>query len=159
LLLNQYCNFTELIAPTRKNQPKMLNLSQLEFLDKHIVIVEDDMPSVKYYETVLKYTGAKITVLRNGKEFIDFIESGIPAPDFIIMDYLIPYINGAECIRRLRKTNKTTPVVMITAYYSEQTKNESFVAGCNDYVLKPVFPEKLVVLLEQYLTQKEYIRH
>jgi CheY-like chemotaxis protein len=137
----------------------MLNLSQLEFLDKHIVIVEDDMPSVKYYETVLKYTGAKITVLRNGKEFIDFIESGIPAPDFIIMDYLIPYINGAECIRRLRKTNKTTPVVMITAYYSEQTKNESFVAGCNDYVLKPVFPEKLVVLLEQYLTQKEYIRH
>jgi len=50
-------------------------------------------------------------------------------------------------------------VVMITAYYSEQTKNEAFVAGCNEYVLKPVFPEKLVVLLEKYLTAKEYIRH
>jgi len=137
----------------------MLNLSQLEFLNKRIVIVEDDIPSVKYYETVLKYTGAEITVLKNGREFIDFIESGNPPPDFIIMDYLIPFVNGADCIRRLRKTNKTTPVVMITAYYSEQTKNEAFVAGCNEYVLKPVFPEKLVVLLEKYLTAKEYIRH
>ncbi|MCK7532156.1 MAG: hypothetical protein MZV63_14575 [Marinilabiliales bacterium] len=47
--------------------------------------MEDDIPSIKYYETVLKYTGAKITVLKNGREFIDFIESGTPPPDFIIM--------------------------------------------------------------------------
>ena len=136
----------------------MLNLTQLELLNKHIIIVEDDVPSIKYYETVLKFTGAEVTVLKNGRDFIDYIESGAPSPDFIIMDYLIPFVNGADCIKRFRKANKTTPVVMITAYYSEQTKNEAFVAGCDEYILKPVFPEKLVILLEKYLTQKEYAR-
>jgi len=132
----------------------MLNLSQLEFTDKHIIIVEDDIPSIKYYETLVSHTGARITVFRNGRDFIEFLDKGLPPADFIIMDYLIPFINGADCVRKLRKTNKTTPVAMISAYYSEQTKNESFVAGCNEYILKPVFPEQLIVLLEKYLTHK-----
>lgn len=135
----------------------MLNLSQLELPNKHIVIVEDDIPSIKYYETVLKYTGAEITVLKNGRDFIEYVESGAPSPDFIIMDYLIPFVNGADCIRRFRRNNKTTPVIMISAYYSEQTKNESYIAGCDEYILKPVFPEKLVILLEKYLTRNEYV--
>ena len=136
----------------------MLNFTQLELLNKHIIIVEDDVPSIKYYETVLKFTGAQVTVIKNGRDFIEFIESGASSPDLIIMDYLIPFVNGADCIRRFRKANKTTPVVMITAYYSEQTKNEAFVAGCDEYILKPVFPEKLIILLEKYLTKKEYAR-
>lgn len=142
---------------TRQNQPKMLNLNSPDFLDRHIVIVDDDAPSVKYYETVLKYTGAEITVLKNGKEFIDFIETGLISPDFVIMDFLVPFVNGIDCTRRFRRLYKTTPVVMISAYYSEQTKNDAFVAGCNEYVLKPVLPEKLVMLLEKYLIHKRHL--
>lgn len=135
----------------------MLNLNSPDFFDKHIVIVDDDPPSVKYYETVLRYTGAEITVLKNGKEFIDFIEAGQKDPDFIIMDFLVPFVNGIDCTRRFRRLDKTTPVVMISAYYSEQTKNDAFVAGCNEYVLKPVLPEKLVMLLEKYLIHKRHL--
>jgi CheY-like chemotaxis protein len=132
----------------------MSNLSQLELSHKQIVIVDDDIPSVRYYETILKYTGAEILVFKNGREFIEFIESGKSVPDFVIMDFLIPLINGTDCTKRFRRTNKTTPVIMITAYYSEQIKNEAFIAGCNEYVLKPLFPEKLVMLLERYLSEK-----
>jgi CheY-like chemotaxis protein len=46
---------------------------------------------------------------------------------------------------------------MISAYYSEQTKNDAFVAGCNEYVLKPVLPEKLIMLLEKYLIHKRHL--
>jgi CheY-like chemotaxis protein len=135
----------------------MLNLNNPDFFDRHIVIVDDDTPSVKYYETVLRYTGAEITVLKNGKEFIEFVEAGQVRPDFVIMDFLIPFVNGIDCTRRFRRIDKTTPVVMISAYYSEQTKNDAFVAGCNEYVLKPVLPEKLLLLLEKYLIHKRHL--
>ena len=40
---------------------------------------------------------------------------------------------------------------MLTAYYTEQSRNEAFIAGCNEYILKPVYPEKVFYLLEKYL--------
>jgi CheY-like chemotaxis protein len=128
-----------------------VNISNLELTGKHIVIVEDDRPSIKYYETLLKNSGADLHVLRTGKEFVDFITQGQNQIDLIFMDFLIPLINGIECVRIFRKGNKSTPVVMITAYSSEQAKAEAYIAGCNEFVLKPIYPEKILFLLEKYL--------
>jgi CheY-like chemotaxis protein len=44
---------------------------------------------------------------------------------------------------------------MLTAYASEQSKKEAFLAGCNEYILKPVYPEKIMALLEKYLKHKK----
>jgi len=70
------------------------------------------------------------------------------------MDFLIPLVNGIDCVRMLRKERKDVPVLMITAYSSEQSKSEAYIAGCNEYILKPVYPETLYSLLEKYLKQK-----
>jgi len=129
----------------------MLNINDLQLSGKNIVIVEDDMPSIKYYETLLRNTGANITVLRNGKEFVDYLANEKPAIDLIFMDYLIPLINGIDCLRIFRKEHRSTPVLMLTAYSSEQCKTEAYLAGCNEYVLKPIYPEKISFLLEKYL--------
>jgi CheY-like chemotaxis protein len=67
------------------------------------------------------------------------------------MDFLIPLINGIECLRIFRKQKKSVPVLMLTAYSSDQCKTEAYLAGCNEYVLKPVYPEKIYFLLEKYL--------
>ena len=128
-----------------------LNISNLNLTGKNILIVEDDMPSIKYYETLLKNTGAELVIFHTGKEFVDFIGDANKTIDLVIMDYLIPLINGIECIRILRKSRNSTPVVMITAYSSEQAKTEAYIAGCNEYVLKPTYPEKIFSLLERYL--------
>jgi DNA-binding response OmpR family regulator len=134
------------------NNPKMtLNISNLELRGKNIVIVEDDQPSIKYYETLLKNSGADIKIFHTGKEFVDFINQGSQTIDLVFMDFLIPLINGIECIRIFRKEKKNTPVIMITAYSSEQAKTEAYIAGCNEYVLKPIYPEKIFFLLEKYL--------
>lgn len=69
------------------------------------------------------------------------------------MDYLIPIVNGIDCVRIFRKKNKNTPVIMLTAYASEQTKAEAFVAGCNEYILKPIYPAKIFFLLKKYLSK------
>ena len=129
----------------------LLNISSLELTGKHIVIVEDDRPSIKYYETLLKESGADIIIFRTGKEFADYISQEHEKIDLIFMDFLIPLINGIECVRILRKENKKIPVVMITAYSSEQAKAEAYIAGCNEFVLKPIYPEKIIFLLEKYL--------
>lgn len=128
-----------------------LNISNLQLEGKNIVIVEDDIPSVKYYETLLRNSGANVKILNTGKQFIDYINTENPVVDLVFMDFLIPIVNGIECIRFFRKERKTTPVIMITAYSSEQAKTEAYIAGCNEYVLKPIYPEKIFFLIEKYL--------
>ncbi|HUX96124.1 MAG TPA: response regulator [Bacteroidales bacterium] len=134
-----------------------LTTNYLDFSGKNIVIVEDDIPSIKYYETILKNCGAIITILRSGLEFIEYIKQEEAKIDFIFMDFLIPFINGLDCTRIFRKTNKDTPLIMLTAYSSEQTKTEAYVAGCNEYVLKPIYCEKLLFLLDKYLIQQVHV--
>ena len=131
-----------------------LNISHLVLNQKTIVIVEDDIYSIKYYETILKNTGAEVIFLRSGLEFVEYIKEGERNIDFIFMDFLIPLINGIECTRIYRKLNKQTPIVMLTAYSSEQTKTEAYIAGCNEYVLKPIYCEKLIFMLDKYLLQE-----
>lgn len=131
-----------------------LNINNLDLKGKNIVIVEDDMPSIKYYETLLKSTGAELIIFRTGKDFVDHISQTENVVDLVIMDFLIPFINGIECIRILRKDRKSVPVLMITAYSSEQAKTEAYIAGCNEHILKPIYPENIYLLLGKYLNSE-----
>jgi DNA-binding response OmpR family regulator len=131
-----------------------LNISNLELTGKNIAIVEDDLPSIRYYETLLKNSGADVKIFHTGKDFVDYLSQENNIIDLVFMDFLIPLINGIECIRIFRKERKHTPIIMITAYSSEQAKTEAYIAGCNEYVLKPIYPEKIFFLLEKYLKTK-----
>jgi len=131
-----------------------LNFSSLELTNKTIVIVEDDVPSIRYYETLLQSSGAEVKKFRTGKDFVDYISNKEARIDLVIMDFLIPLINGIDCTRIFRKERKNVPVLMLTAYTSEQTKSEAYIAGCNEYILKPVYPENIFFLLEKYLKQE-----
>lgn len=142
-----YCNFIQFNAIPAQ----ALNTNELQLTDKRIVIVEDDVPSIRYYETLLKSSGADVRIFHNGKEFIDYLHRENEKIDLVLMDFLIPLVNGIECIRVFRKERKNVPVLMLTAYSSDQSKTEAYLAGCNEYILKPVYPEKVFFLLEKYL--------
>ena len=126
----------------------------LDITGKRIAVVEDDAASLKYYETLLKDTGAVLSFYRNGREFVDAITTGKAVFDLVFMDFLVPLINGIECTRAFRQVNRSAPVILITAYYSEQTRNEAYIAGCTEYNLKPVFPDKIHMILEKYLAPR-----
>jgi CheY-like chemotaxis protein len=126
----------------------------LNITGKRIAVVEDDIASLKYYETLLRETGAEVSVFRNGKEFVEAITTHRAAFDMVFMDFLIPLVNGIDCTRAFRQVNRSAPVILITAYYSEQTKNEAYIAGCTEYNLKPVFPDKIYMILEKYLSPR-----
>lgn len=130
--------------------------NNLQLSGKNIVIVEDDHASIRYYQTLLHNTGAEVKICNNGKEFIDYI-SGDVNIDLVFMDFLIPLINGVDCLRIFRKERKKVPVLILTAYSSEQTKTEAYIAGCNEYILKPIYPEMIFFLLEKYLTAEKSV--
>ncbi|HPA87018.1 MAG TPA: response regulator [Bacteroidales bacterium] len=126
----------------------------MELTNKTIVIVEDDVPSMRYYETLVKSSGADVVKFRTGKDFIEHIKKKDSKIDLVIMDFLIPLVNGIDCTRIFRKERKNVPVLMLTAYSSEQSKAEAYIAGCSEYILKPVYPENVYALLEKYLKQE-----
>jgi two-component system, sensor histidine kinase len=131
-----------------------LNFSSLELTNKTIIVVEDDVPSMRYYETLIQSSGATVVKFRTGKDFIEYIKNKEAKIDLVIMDFLIPLINGIDCVRMFRKERKNVPVLMITAYSSEQSKSDAYIAGCNEYILKPIYPEGVYSLLEKYLKQE-----
>lgn len=131
-----------------------LNFSSLELTNKTIVIVEDDVPSMRYYETLVKSSGADVVKFRTGKDFIEHIKKKESKIDLVIMDFLIPLINGIDCTRIFKKERKNIPVLMLTAYSSEQSKAEAYIAGCSEYILKPVYPENMYALLEKYFRKE-----
>lgn len=130
-----------------------LNFSSLGLKNKTIIIVEDDVPSMRYYETLLQSSGADVVKFRTGRDFVDHISKKDVQVDLVIMDFLIPLVNGIDCTRIFRKDRKNVPVLMITAYSSEQSKSDAYIAGVNEYILKPVYPENVFTLLEKYLKQ------
>ena len=132
---------------------------QLDLSQKTIAIVDDDVASIRYFEVLLKTTGAKVVSFMNGSELVDYVSKNIEGIDMVLLDYLIPLVNGIECVRQIRKISNTIPLVMITAYYTRESKEEAFLAGTNEYVLKPVIPEKVLALLEKYLVHREFASH
>ena len=136
-----------------------LNINQLQLEGKNIVIVDDDLPSIRYYETLLKNSGATINIFHTGQEFVEYLSEGQPVIDLIFMDFLIPFINGIECIRIFRKINRDIPVIMITAYSSEESKTDAYISGCTEYVLKPIYPEKICYLIDKYLKVTNIPQH
>jgi two-component system chemotaxis sensor kinase CheA len=131
-----------------------LKVNILNLESKRIIIVEDDLPSVRYYETLLRNSGASIKVFRNGKEFVDYVTMVNERIDLVFMDFLVPLVNGIECTRIFRKSRRNVPVIMVTGYASDQSKKEAFLAGCNEYILKPILPDNIYTLLEKYLFEK-----
>jgi CheY-like chemotaxis protein len=131
-----------------------LNISNLDLSGKSVFIVEDDQPSVMYYETLLRNSGCELFVCRTGREFTDHFSEAGKRVDIVFMDFLVPLLNGIECTRIFRKNYRAVPVIMVTAYSSDHTKQDALIAGCNEFVLKPVYPDRIFSILEKYLLQE-----
>ena len=98
-------------------------------------------------DTVSEYLRAKNIIVypaRNGSEAVDLFYDN--EPDLIILDIMMPVMNGFEVCKIIRRKNKTVPVLFLTAMGQEQDFLKGFNAGCDDYVVKP-FP--LSVLYEK----------
>ncbi|MED1467865.1 response regulator transcription factor [Bacillus salipaludis] len=118
-----------------------------------ILIIEDEKNLSRFIELELKYEGYETMVCSNGR-------SGLQAAlsenwDAILLDLMLPELNGVEVCRRIRQTNKTLPIIMITARDSVLDRVSGLDSGADDYLIKPFAIEELLARLRSVLRRTE----
>lgn len=116
-----------------------------------ILIVEDEKDIVKMLEYNLKKEGFKTLSARNGEDALEMVKS--EHPDLILLDLMLPGIDGLEVCRALKSERKTAsiPVIMLTAKSQESDKVVGLELGADDYVTKPFSPRELIARVRAVL--------
>ena len=114
-----------------------------------ILIVEDEAKLAQFIELELKYEGYEVTIATDG--FTGLTQARESNPDLLILDWMLPGISGLEICRRLRQTNNTIPVILLTAKDEISDRVEGLDAGADDYVVKPFSIEELFARVRAHL--------
>ena len=101
----------------------------------HILVVEDDARIAAFIEKGLEESGYTVAVARDGEE--GFLDARLNDYDLIVLDVMLPKLDGFEVARRLRAARKATPILMLTARDSERDKIQGLDIGADDYLTKP----------------------
>ena len=104
---------------------------------KEKIMVVDDEPSIrKYLRTLLELDGFEVETLSSGKEALQRIGEG-EHPDFMILDILMPEMDGLETLRKLMQVNRSLNVIMLSCTNEVNTVVEAIRIGALDYLTKP----------------------
>ncbi|MEI3607009.1 response regulator transcription factor [Pseudogracilibacillus sp. SE30717A] len=116
---------------------------------KKILIVEDEEKLSRVLELELKYENYVTGIADNGKEALRLMNE--ENWDLVLLDIMIPELSGLEVLRRLRKTDDHTPVILLTARDQIHDKVSGLDLGANDYVTKPFQIEELLARIRAHL--------
>jgi DNA-binding response OmpR family regulator len=116
-----------------------------------ILICDDDELLVELLSFRLSAKGYGVLIARDGAEAVEVATS--ERPDAILLDNMMPVLDGQQVLRRLRQAPETAdiPVIMLTARRQESDIVGAFELGANDYLVKPFIPEELMTRLARLL--------
>lgn len=120
-----------------------------------ILIAEDDKELRQLFQHVLMKNGYAVTGVADGKEALDSIEKGYY--DLIISDIMMPVMDGYELVSSLRQAGINTPVMMITAKDAFDDMRLGFLSGTDDYMVKPVNVNEMVLRVGALLRRAQMI--
>ena len=113
-----------------------------------ILIVEDDKTVLDFEKKELEHEGYAVITAEDGRRALDLFES--QKPNFILLDIMIPELNGIEVLRRIRKQSEV-PVILVTAKGEVYDKVNGLSAGADDYISKPFAIEELLARISSVL--------
>jgi len=114
--------------------------------DLTLLYVEDDAALREQFVRVLKSRFKELYEAADGKQALELYKEY--SPDMIIVDINLPYIDGLEVIEEIRKSDETTPVVIMSAYSDQEKLFKAVKLGLSDYLIKPVPLKKLFTVLD-----------
>jgi len=129
-----------------------------EILEGIVVLVVDDEPiNLQVIENGLKVANMVIQLAHSGKEALEILRTN--KPDIVLMDIMMPQMNGYETSRQIRKTfsREELPIIFLTAKNQIQDLENSFSAGGNDYITKPFSLNELMTRIMFHVTFKKTI--
>ncbi|MFS0654399.1 response regulator transcription factor [Bacillus sp. 179-C3.3 HS] len=114
-----------------------------------ILVVEDEKKIARVLSLELEYEGYEVTVKETGALGLEALKE--ESFDLVLLDVMLPELSGLEVLRRVRKTNNTTPIILITARGSVPDKVSGLDLGANDYITKPFDIEELFARIRAQL--------
>ncbi len=121
----------------------------------HILVVEDDRDSRRLMETVLRREGYSVMTAENGRAALEVMDQA--HVDLILLDVMMPEMDGYEFAATLREAEVMTPILMVTARQLPEDKKRGFLAGTDDYMTKPVDLEEMLLRVKALLRRSQII--
>ena len=140
---------------SQRGQPSRATVADYDFTGNRILVVEDMEVNREIAAEILRGTGASFDFAEDGQICLDMVSSSPKEYyDLILMDIVMPKMDGLEATRKLRQMGCSLPVIAMTANVSEQDRNAAREAGMNAFAEKPVFTEKLFAVMSRYIQKK-----
>ncbi|HEX3801015.1 MAG TPA: response regulator [Verrucomicrobiae bacterium] len=127
------------------------------FEDKCILIAEDDVRNIFALTSLLEPKGVRTRIARNGREALRELEAAGKDPskrvDLVLMDIMMPEMNGLDAMRAIRKNSEwqRLPIIALTAKAMKNDQEQCIQAGANDYLAKPLDVDKLLSLIRVWM--------
>jgi CheY-like chemotaxis protein/HPt (histidine-containing phosphotransfer) domain-containing protein len=118
-----------------------------------VLVVEDNEINQQVAQEILESFGLKVEIAANGKEAVDMLQKRGDHFEAVLMDLQMPEMDGHEATRVIRSTlnNPSLPIIAMTAHALQSEQENCLKSGMNDYVSKPVDPDKLLAVLARWI--------
>ncbi|MFN2601153.1 MAG: HAMP domain-containing protein [Gemmatimonadaceae bacterium] len=140
------------LPDSKRKMLEQLHDADAVIAGKNVLIVDDDVRNIFSLTSVLEDHGMSVRFSENGKDALSVLESN-PGVDVILMDVMMPEMDGYETMRRIRQDPrfKALPIIALTAKAMKGDREKCIAAGASDYIMKPVDTEQLISLLRVWL--------
>jgi two-component system response regulator MprA len=120
---------------------------------QNVLIVDDDPKLLKMLQRTLVYENLNVLTATNGLEALPLVQA--QQPDLIIVDWMMPKMDGLTFVQRLREEENKTMILMLTARDAIENRVEGLESGADDYLVKPFAPAELVARVHAMLRRVE----
>ena len=140
------------LPPEQQQMLHMVHNKEAILAGKKVMVVDDDMRNIYSLTAILEEREMVVSMAKNGIRALELLEE-VPEVDMILMDIMMPEMDGYETMRRIREQSrfKKTPIIALTAKAMKGDKAKCIEAGANDYLAKPVDADKLLSLMRVWL--------
>ena len=118
-----------------------------------VLVVDDDVKLLKMLKRTLVFENLDVLTATNGREALEVVQQ--EAPDLLIVDWMMPEMDGLELIQHLRDANNRMPILMLTARDAVENRVFGLESGADDYLVKPFAPAELVARVHALLRRVE----
>lgn len=152
--------------PTTRGRPEQHAVSKSsgivkirvkESMKAHLLVVDDDPRITELVRRIFAYEGYSVAIAASGNEAL--VRTLERPPDLIVLDIMLPGLDGLEVVRRLRAAGDNVPILMLTARDAVANRVEGLAVGADDYLVKPFAPEELVARVKALLRRSQAERH
>ena len=121
----------------------------------HILVADDDKHTRKLIEAVLKAENYTVYTAENGEEALEVIDREYI--DLIVLDIMMPKMNGYELTKLLRESNSDLPILMVSAKQLPTDRHKAFLVGTDDYITKPIDEEEMLLRIKALLRRAKIV--